>query len=551
MQELRQRAPPEVLAFAAQMSLRSAGKLEESKLISEAVFTTPTRASKISAAYKEHQISTITPYTPREALSLMLEADLSRDNYQTLRTEAKSKGAKLYPSYKKVRIAKQECYPSEENVTVTESKAEVKLQALLDLTVRRIIELQENVLVTLPSDVYGNLVLVSKWGCDGSSGHAAYKQKSNQEVMFDVRVLMMCLVPLQMYALSPDHGKKIIVWQNPRPSSTRYCRPIKLEFAAETPTKILAEKKWVDKQITNLQPTSLEHTATAHLKVHHQLAMTMIDGKTCNALTETASAQRCNMCGVTPTNVNNIDLVVKRAIDERVSQYGLSTLHAYVRFLEWFLHLSYRLPYKSWFITKQLKENIQARKLKIQGMFKSKMGLLIGIVLQGKGTTHDGNTARRFFDDALLSAEITGVNEELITKCATILRVLSSGFAVDIDAFRAYALDTARLYVKEYSWYPMPTSPHKILIHGADVISIALLPIGMLSEESQEARNKDFRRFRENRCRKTSRVESNRDLLNIFLTSSDPIISSLRHPPQKKFHSITPEMLALLKEIDV
>lgn len=120
--------------------------------------------------------------------------------------------------------------------------------------------------------------------------------------------------------------------------------------------------------------------------------------------------------------------------------------------------------------------------------------MLIGVVLQGKGTTHDGNTARRFFENTTLSAEITGINEVLISRCATILKVLSCGSAVNANAFKTYAIDTARLYVSEYSWYP--TSVHKVLIHGSDVISVALLPIGILSEKAQEARNKDVRRYR-------------------------------------------------------
>ena len=48
----------------------------------------------------------------------------------------------------------------------------------------------------------------------------------------------------------------------------------------------------------------------------------------------------------------------------------------------------------------------------------------------------------------------------------------------------------------------MPVTVHKILIHGAFVISNALLPIGQLSEEAQEARNKDFKRYREIHTRK-------------------------------------------------
>jgi len=42
----------------------------------------------------------------------------------------------------------------------------------------------------------------------------------------------------------------------------------------------------------------------------------------------------------------------------------------------------------------------------------------------------------------------------------------------------------------------MPSSIHKILIHGEEIIKAAVLPIGMLSEEALESRNKDFKKYR-------------------------------------------------------
>jgi hypothetical protein len=173
------------------------------------------------------------------------------------------------------------------------------------------------------------------------------------------------------------------------------------------------------------------------------------------------------------------------------------------------------------------------------------MGLPVGIVIQGKGTTHDGNLACRFFENPTKSAEITLINEVLISRCAVILKTLSCGYAINASAFKNYALDTARLYVKEYPWYPMPASVHKILIHGSDVLSVSLLPIGMMSEEAQESRNKDFRAFREKFTRKISRIATNEDLMHIFLISSDPIISSYRSLPSRK-GGLSPEVSALL-----
>ncbi|KMQ90726.1 dna-mediated transposase [Lasius niger] len=156
-----------------------------------------------------------------------------------------------------------------------------------------------------------NLHLVSKWGCDGSSGRSLYKQVFTAFQQSDSDLFMTCLVPLQLYALSENDGKRIFLWQNPRPSSTRYCRVVKLEFIKETAEVIRMEKAKMEKQMKELLPSEVEIPDLPHVTVHHDLCMTMIDGKTCNALTNTNSAQKCNTCGATPANMNDIDEVEK------------------------------------------------------------------------------------------------------------------------------------------------------------------------------------------------------------------------------------------------
>ncbi len=68
---------------------------------------------------------------------------------------------------------------------------------------------------------------------------------------------------------------------------------------------------------------------------------------------------------------------------------------------------------------------------------------------------------------------------------------------------------------------------YKILIHGAEIIFYAILPIGQLGEEAQEVKNKDFKFILENKSWKDSVEHTNIDFLNYILLSSDPIISSL------------------------
>lgn len=74
--------------------------------------------------------------------------------------------------------------------------------------------------------------------------------------------------------------------------------------------------------------------------------------------------------------------------------------------------------------------------------------------------------------------------------------MISSGHEIDHQKFDDYAQDLTKLYVELYGWHPMSPTVHKILMHGAQVISEMILPIGKLSEEAAEARNKHFRKYR-------------------------------------------------------
>lgn len=404
-----------ILVYAAHKSLRLDGKHEEAKLMKEAIMTS-SESKRISKALNSSKsITNIISYTPTEALALIIDTGLTKNSYQVIRTQANSRGANIYPSYKRVREAKAECYPPKEFIHITEVISEIKLQALLDFTVRRIIQLQSEIILHT-QNVLNNLHLVSKWGCDGSSGHSLYKQVFTASQQTDTDLFMTCIVPLQLYAFPENDGERIILWQNPRPSSTRYCRPIKLEFIKESTEVIQTEKKKMDEQIQELLPSEVKLPELPPVTIHHDLCMTMIDGKTCNALTNTNSAQKCNMCGATPTVMNNIDEILKRKIDKSVCEFGLSTLHAYIRFFEWLYHVSIRLCTKSWQKRKDVKDQIDAREAHIKNRFHSEMGLRVGIVIQGKGTTHDGNTACRFFENSIKSADITGINEQIISR---------------------------------------------------------------------------------------------------------------------------------------
>lgn len=125
-------------------------------------------------------------------------------------------------------------------------------------------------------------------------------------------------------------------------------------------------------------------------------------------------------------------------------------------------------------------------------------------------------------------AEILGLDLELITSFHTILCTISCKAEIDPDKFQAFCLKTAQLYVKLYGKHPMSPSVHKILIHGHEAIRSFPVPIGLLSEEAQEASNKVVKKNRESYARKMSRPDTNTDVLRRLLINSDPVITSKR-----------------------
>lgn len=66
---------------------------------------------------------------------------------------------------------------------------------------------------------------------------------------------------------------------------------------------------------------------------------------------------------------------------------------------------------------------------------------------QKSGNTNDGNTARRFFRNAEKSAEITGIDKELVQRFHIILECLASGYEINMTAFAKIAIETRDIYI--------------------------------------------------------------------------------------------------------
>jgi len=232
---------------------------------------------------------------------------------------------------------------------------------------------QSEVIKSLPSEKVCNLILICKWGCDGTSGQCSYKQKFNdgdRGTNDDASIFFISLVPLELSStVDKEMNSKVIVWKNPRPSSTRFCRPIKIQFLHETAEVTRKEVEEIKEKEENLSPFHFVINGK-EVTGNYKLSFTMVDGKICNSVVNVSSSLRLYLCQATSKSFNEIDNILERPIYEEHLKFGISSLHAWIIFFECCLHLSYRLETKKWQnCDAGDKEIIEKRKKLIQKSF--------------------------------------------------------------------------------------------------------------------------------------------------------------------------------------
>lgn len=546
-ESLRQLTSSELL-YAGQMKLRADGNVASSILVKHITSCSPSEA-EVLRSHISKKNSELTPYTTSEALAMYLDTQLSKQSYQQLRIEAINHGADIYPSYHKLLEEKRACYPN--GIEISVQGANIPLQLLLDHTLQRLCQvLQPEFSALVTAHKISSLSLTGKWGLDGATGQSTYKQGGDgMKCATDASIFITSYVPLQLAGLSTTAAPEIIIWTNQRPSSTQFCRPISFLFTKETSDLTIEIMTNIKSQIQHLEPTIILQS-TQNLPCNHILHMTMIDGKIATVLSEkTKSTMCCPVCGASPKDMNNLDKFLTQPLPSSESlDVGLSTLHCWIRFFEFLLHLGYRIPFQTWSAKgDDKKEIIKVEKARIAKQFHEQLGLIVDKPRSGgSGNSNDGNTARKAFHNPDIMSKILNVDIKLVKNLATILGALSSGLNINAAAFKEFALTTAHHYVALYPWFYMPQSVHRVLIHGYLVIDSFTLPIGMMSEEAQESRNKDFKKYREHHSRKISREQTNQDLINRLLMTSDPFISSIRRPKQRHHNPLGKDILQLL-----
>ena len=484
--------------------------------------------------------------SPDRAFSYLLNNNLTKAQYENTRALLGEAGLlEVLPAYNNLRGSKAKCIPF--GLQVTETGSRVPLASLLQHTASRILE---GISATELESFDSELTLVAKWGCDGSSGHSIYKQAFAAHGVSDDSIFLTSMVPLQ---IRTRRDETISVWQNPRPSSTRLCRMIDFQYVKETKDVILAEVSRVEKEIAELRRTEVTVRGKSFY-FQFELIFSMIDGKVLNYVNQTPSMNVCSICKASPSEMNNLDLIYAKQVT--ACYMTMSPLHARIKFMECLLKIAYNLPLhpdptKSlWgkrltpeqaMLKKQTKEAIQRK-------FQSRFGLHLDKVRKNFGNSNDGNTSRRFFADSAAAAEILGVEENLIVRFRTVLDTINCSGDTDEQKFETYCLETAKLYVSLYPWYPMTSTVHKVLVHGSRIMSQVSLPIGMLGEEAQEGENKEYRHNRLHHTRKLSRIATNEDLAKLMLARSDPYLYTFSGKSKSSPSTCNEDIRALLKD---
>lgn len=407
----------------------------------------------------------------------------------------------------------------------------VNPQDLMDHTVKRLIVMQQAEIMEyldLNDMKNAELILLSTWGLDGSSGHSQYHQRfpSCSQRQEDEDLLATATTPIRL-SLSNDLNK--IFWFNQMPQSVRFCRPIILEFIKETKEIVLKTKEEVELEFSNLKPVQVELSEEKSVSVSFDFVMSMIDGKILTFITGTSSMQCCPICGASPNKMND-KKELEKGFPSRLEtlQYGISPLHAWMRFLECLLHISYRIQFKQWRVTKEFRDVYQTRKQEVMKKLYESFGVRVDEPRAGgSGNSTTGNVCRRLFSDPELLSNVLEIDRELVVRFKNILITINCQQPVNPQKVDVYARETYRYYLSCYAWYKIPASVHKVLAHCGEIIIHSPAPVGMIGEEASECRNKYYRRDREIHARKTTREDNLYDVFIRAMNSSDPLISSI------------------------
>lgn len=161
-QEIRNN--PEMIDFIVEKQLKS----DDTKFIYDFIQKHPEHVKQVRQFCEEIRNKTIA-VDKTTALATFVSAKLTRHQYNIIRNVTKL-GPIVWPSYFQIQKEKKECLP--ELIEVFDDGVKVLLQSLLNHTALRFMKL-----LNFDSNNSKNLIMISKWGCDGASDQSSLQNK--------------------------------------------------------------------------------------------------------------------------------------------------------------------------------------------------------------------------------------------------------------------------------------------------------------------------------------------------------------------------------------
>lgn len=113
------------------------------------------------------------------------------------------------------------------------------------------------------------------------------------------------LIYFRAHSCGKDNKK--VIWQNPTPSSPRFCSPIRFRFLKESADVTEEVIKYIENSVKALKGTEI-NLNEFKFSFKHSFETTMFNGKVYNAATGTKSTNRCYIYGPTSKDFGNIDI---------------------------------------------------------------------------------------------------------------------------------------------------------------------------------------------------------------------------------------------------
>lgn len=111
---------------------------------------------------------------------------------------------------------------------------------------------------------------------------------------------------MQTYSsgVSSLYDQFLLLWQNPTPSFSRFCRPIRFRFVEENTDVAEEDINFIKNSAISLIPTEIILNGNKFsFPISHLFILRMLDAKVCNAATG-----RCYICTTTSKDFNKINI---------------------------------------------------------------------------------------------------------------------------------------------------------------------------------------------------------------------------------------------------